>query len=376
MNDSQARLETIRSLSEFKAHEQAYREFSSLLPASKRLGFNFDWVVAHHALFTRGNTEMFFIFLWSENKIMAIAPFQREIKDAKKLYFKRLQFWGSGPSFSHNNPPDFLLRPEADPHFCVDRLINYLYTDLVKDWDEMYFTSLVLKNSLINLIKDRFRKRVVESQGHNTYQFHAPGTIDDLVKGESRRKIKKARENMAKDFNSFSFNCYNTMTDSVFDEITDLHTNRQEVVNSVRTGRDYIFQDPMERDAIRAGIQVAEDNGGLRLYTLEIDNKIVSFLLCYYCEKWTQAFITAFDIQYRRYQASRSLWSYAYTMEREEFNSDCVDLGLGSNQFKVTFSNYHEALYTLREVNAARFASRFKCGILQLLKRVKKIVGK
>lgn len=367
------RIEIIRSLEEFKKHEYAYRDFSQHLPPNKRLGFNFDWVIAHYPLYTRGNIKMLFVFLWLGDNIVGLAPFQLEKKGVKQLYLKRLQFWGSGPSFSHNEPPDFLFRSEADANQYLSQLTQALYTDLAKEWDEIFFKSLMLKNSFINQIKENMKHAIIEEQGYNTYQFHAPGTIDDLIKGESRRKIKKARENMGKDFESFSFNCYNTITDEIFEELCDLHTNRQEVVNSQRSGRDSIFQDPLERQAIRDAIKCAEKNNGFRLYTLEIEEKIVSFLLCYCCEKWNQAFITAFDIKYRRYQASRALWSYAYTTEREEFNSDIVDLGLGSNQFKITFSNYKEPLYTLREINSS-IVSKFKYGAVNLLKTIKRMV--
>ncbi|MGH1470765.1 MAG: GNAT family N-acetyltransferase [Cellvibrionaceae bacterium] len=370
------RLELITSLSMLESHKAEYEKFCSYLPASEKFTYCLDWVMTHYPLYTQHGVELFWIIFWDNNNIIAVAPFQKESLNVSRLGLRRLRIWGDNNHYVHNTQPTILIKDKNVVDNVLSQLLTYLNTDLKSQWDELFLHRIKDANTTLKRLLTLDQSMKTESSSDATYYFSAPSHIEDIIRGESKRKIKKGLEKLKEKYSSVSLNCFTDISNDKYSQIVDLHTKRQFSANQQGAERNSFFNHPLESKTIEKEIKIASQKKALRLYTLEIDHQVIAFLLCFHEGDWTYAHITAFDDKYKHFKAARVLWFHAFTEERKKYGCHLIDTGWGGNQFKQAFSNKTENLYAIRMNNNNSLRSKLITQSLNAPRAFKKLIQK
>lgn len=400
MENTGYRAELITDIRTLENHRDPYQKFCEQLPSQDAFTYHLDWVIAHHHQYIRNNVQFFWILLWqkidptdaqSTEEIVAVAPLQKETLNASRLGLRRLRVWGDDNGYAHNTQPTILLKQadvknsESGATNTVQHhllfLIQYLKTTLRYQWDEMFIHRIKSSNTHLQIFSDLASEKchaslTKEPSSDITFSFAAPDFIEDIIRGESKRKIKKGLANLQKDYSSVELKCHNQVSDELYASMVELHTQRQFSANQQGAQRNSFFNNPIENQTIKNEIRVASKKNQLRLYTLEVDNKLIAFLLCYHQDDWTFAHITAFDDRFKHYKAARVLWFHAFTEERKTYQSQLIDTGWGGNQFKQAFSNKTEPLYAIRISNQQSLRSKLVTQSLNAPRKLKQLLKK
>lgn len=371
---------TIAVISDYQTFQDAnfaekYQDFLSRVGGVCPLLFSADRLFQGRSLYERRGDKLWFLVVFSGQTIVALLPLQLETFGVWPLSFKRLRLWGKIGCYNDVQSSDFISVAEHAEQ-AAEAVAIYLQRELGRSFDEIQLMRIRADSVFTREIETRLPTFEAAKTAEAVYMYSGKVKITERIKGETFRKIRKARERLVEDFAQVEYACITQITPELFDELAQLHITRQHALVEQGRQRFSFFEDPVERKVLYGQLCLAEQAGAIRLYTLRLDGELATYLLCIGRAGTTMALITAFkEIAAHRYQA-RCLWYYAFQQELENFDTQIINMGYGGHQLKETFSTDLMPLKTLSIRDRTHKISVFRYGILQAAKRVKDYLKK
>ena len=349
-------------------YTEQYEQFVAALPGYDQLSYSRQWLKISAPLFIKSSDDIFFVLVFLGARLIAMAPFYLEQHGRSVFSFRQLHLWGKG-----NGYMDFPLASMVSLHEyreqSIAAIIDSLKSSFQDEFDEINLTRVDPTDPFIHQLCTTFKVRAKIDHGDQQHIWVDGKLIDEKLKGENLRRIKKASERLAQDFKEVAFSCVSTIDDGLLDEIRKLHIRRQnDVINEGRT-RISIFEDPVESEVTINLIKYNQSVDALRIYTLRLDNLLAGFWVCFHSHGYTQAYLTAFIPVPEHKYAAACLWRYMYKEEVERFGTQIIDSGFGTHNLKRKFCNHLIDLRSFMLKNQFSLLSRAKQSMMYALRR-------
>ncbi len=355
-------------------YAKQYADFIKQLLGIDQLIYSLPWLKITAPLVLGTKSEPYFILILSEMNIVGLVPFYLERRGRGVLSFKQLIFWGKGAYYMDYPLPTVISLPEFKLA-VTDRVINCLTTEYRDKFDEINLKRVDPDDPFIKRLCATFKTRWWNALTEHQHLFVDTQTIDEKLKGENLRRIRKEEKDMAESFNEVKYACQSSLDDAQIDELRQLHIKRQKDVLEAGGSRISFFDDPVENMVTVELIKYNQSVDALRVYTLRLNQKLVCFWLCFHYNKYTIAHITAFTPVPGHQYAAACLWRYMVKSETEKYGSQIVDAGYGMNILKKKFCNKFIVLSTVILSNHYSMTARMKQLFMNLLRRLKRGVS-
>lgn len=348
----------------------SYNHFLSFLGGIFEFFFSAEHMLKMRPLYEQRGETPFFICIFSENKMVAFLPMQVQEIGVKPLQFKRLRLWGRSGHYNSNHHSGFMCLSEYEKEASAVTL-DFLRAEFNAKFDEIILTRVKKEGPFLNHLDAYFDSVEYRSNEEKDHIYRSSTPLENRIKGETRRKIRKASESLAAAFEDVSYQLHQQINMSLFESLATLHIQRQrELIESGRKRMSF-FEDPIEKQTFLNQLQYAQDKNALRIYTLHLNNELICFLVCFNLNGYTDAILTAFkELSEHRYMP-RCLWYYAFDQELNQLSTRVIDMGYGTHTLKSTFSTEALPLENIRIKNQRKISSKIKNFLLQVKMRLK-----
>ena len=349
-----------------------YEQFVESLSGYHRLSYSTQWLKIIAPLFIQRNDGIFFVLALLGQRIVAMAPFYLEQHGRGVFSFRQLHLWGKGNGYM-DYPLASMISLEEYKEQSIECIVNSLKTSYQDDFDEINLTRVDPTDSFIQQLCSTFKVSANTDHGDQQHFFVNGQLIDDKLKGENLRRIKKAAERLTQDFVEVEFSCQTTVDDSLLEEIRQLHIRRQKDVMNEGRSRISIFEDPVECEVTNSLFNFNQSINAMRTYTLRLDGRLAGFWVCFHYNGYTQAYLTAFIPVPEHKYAAACLWRYMYKEEVERFGTQTIDSGFGTHNLKRKFCNHLVNLRSFMLQNQYSLFSRARQSMMYAMRQSRKI---
>ena len=366
------RVDLIRDIKELCSGSYAarYGEFAERLEGIHCLVYSVPWLRITSAAVMQEDDCLFFVTVSRGQEIVGVAPFHVERLGWGRLSFRQLHYWGKGSGYTEYPVPTMIALPGYRRQ-CADIVTDNLKDTYRGEFDEINLTRVDPQDYFIRHLCNAFMMRADTDHGDQLHLFVNEQSIDRRLQGENLRRIRKARERLTHDFENAEFACLTSLDESVLEEIRRLHIRRQKEIMETGRPRISFFEDPVENEVTVKLIRHSQAIGAMRTYTLRLDGKLVSFWICFHCNGYTLAYITACTPVPGHKYATACNWRYMYKEEMERHGARTIDTGVGSHILKVKFCNRVIDLRSIVLQNQYSYGSRIRQSQISVLRRAR-----
>jgi len=356
------RLLTDLDVFETEPYASGYADFLDDLPDGPRLFYSLPWLRAVEPLFG----SPFFLTLWNGERIRALLPLCRRRARRARIRLSQLARWGVDDSRYLEYPGPLLCvggSPgvrDAAAGVAVRALLA-----LRGHFDEIELNRVEPQDDFVVELERAFPLRL-HGWSAVWYLFMNHDCIDQRLGSANLRRIRRAKERLEEDFESVEWTFATSVNDTLFGELAALHRERQARLRLDGRARKDPFGDVVETRAVRTLLDIAHDRNKLRVYQLRVENRLVSFFICFCDGSYTRLELTASrEVPGHKY-AVRTLMYFMFNTEWETFGTRCIDHSWGTHQLKSKFSDERRELVNLSFVNDRRLLPRVSYWVRKL----------
>jgi hypothetical protein len=367
-------IQAIHSLSELERGPLAtsYRSFCTRLSGFSQLGFSTEWMRVVEPAYTRQGEHLFFLAAFDGPEMVGLAPFVKFVRGRGWTRLRQLRLWGKCGRYVEYPTVSVQAVDGAKPA-VVGAVMQALSGPLRGEFDEIALNRVDPADPFVQALCERFAVSQDVDYGDKIHLFGAHQHIDEKLKGENLRRIRKGERGLREAFSSVEFVTVHDPDPELIEELRALHIARQRVLIEEGRPRISFFEDPVENRVTLDMMKVAQERGSLRVYLLRLDGAVVNFWICYGSDGYVQAGVTATAPVPGHKYASSCLWRYMLVEEIETYGTRWVDAMFGSHVLKRKFSNTFHPVRTMLLQNRNGLGSRARLGLINLVRRLKDV---
>lgn len=300
-----------------------------------------------------------FFFVVQGEKLVAVAPLVQIVQKWSHFWIKRLSFIGTGIKDLANEYPTILIDPDVDEAAVLQSLASF-FGSSIADWDQLDLSGLADGGQF------RFFRRWMKGSksisldpGFQTvFMDSLAEVIDrDLPKGRMR-EVRRLSRKVFRDHPSAEYHVHHGLTDELFDEIFSLHSARQqEKRHRGAVSSQSFFDDPERRRRMKSKLICLAEIADLRVYRLNIDNRLAAFNLTLRSGATEYGLFMAFDQTFSTYSPSKVLMLHIMQTLDEEGIVTTMDHMSGPSMMKKDFCNVEFPRFRLVTYNQGRLMS-------------------
>ena len=361
---------TITKFSDFLKSDftPKYRDFINEIGGIYPLYFSVEAMTLTLPLYSLKGETPFFVVVFYDHKIVGFLPMQVETVGHYPLVYRTLRLWGKAGRYNDCQHADFMALPEYQEQ-AANVAMQFLAKEYTEQYDQIIFNRIVTDTLFFNRIDKNFAGGKSFGRDDPVHLYCANIPLDERIKGETRRKIRKANEKLLAGPEAFTFHCYSSLEDKLIEDICHLHIERQHALIKVGQERMCFLEDDLEKRVFFQHLQYAQSLKALRIYALRLNQNLVCFLINVSLGGYTDALLTAFAENPEHKHMARCLWYYAFDSELNHFSVDVINMGYGTHILKRTFSTQLVQLFSLSFRNTTRLGARVKNGLRNWMKK-------
>ena len=202
---------TIAVISDYQTFQDAsfaekYQDFLSLVGWVCPLFFSADRLFQGRPLYERRGDKLWFLVVFSGQTIVALLPLQLETFGVWPLSFKRLRLWGKIGCYNDVQSSDFISVAEHAEQ-AAEAVAIYLQRELGRRFDEIQLMRIRADSVFTRVIETRLPSFEAAETAEAVYMYSGIVKITERIKGETFRKIRKARERWVEGFAQVEYAC-------------------------------------------------------------------------------------------------------------------------------------------------------------------------
>jgi len=367
----------IKSILELSKYKDIYDDFLIRNINNEYYYYLYENIKSLQA-FLEKNTKIVFILVFEKDLLIAVAPFQIKTRHPLYLSSNQLQFIGSQSHLLGSNYGN-IIRDASYRIEDIDKtILSALKSKEMVSWDEFEFTNLKQTTTTPFPSDINFQVKKTSSCYRTPTTQDVISYISSIMKKKSRQKLTRYKKNIIKDYPDVEFKTLNVIDNEVFTEISKIHSQRQKQKreNSDYKGFESLFDNGIESDSLMKLSKWLSTENMLRIYTLNVKNKIIAFLYCIHMNNLSNAVIMAFDNTYSKYSPSKILALYAFDQQYNEKNAVEMDFLADSNLFKQQLCPIEIERITAIAPNPFKWSSKVKWLYIRFLKSIISRIGR
>jgi CelD/BcsL family acetyltransferase involved in cellulose biosynthesis len=317
--------------------------------------------------------RVFFVVVREDKKIIALAALQVIQRHWLNLKNRRLQFLGSQAYLLSFNYGGLISAPGVGRQQLLSIFWQALTDKQCPRWDEYYFDNLFESQRCVMPL-DQSRHMPGQATADACHRMRLPESVDQLYSEKLSKnvvkRLRRCRRQLQQAFPDVRYQCLETLSESEYQQIAHLHSQRQEYKRQVKGPCYYSpFDSADEKQMIRDMLGWAADEHILRCYLLKVDDKVIAFSISLRFGNLMQSMIGAFDQAYKKYSPQKLLDLYCFEEEINRAEIKQVDVLSGANTLKNELYPDKVGRYILYNYNPFRLTARFRWFVISLLNR-------
>lgn len=246
-------------------------EWVDLQTRSSATGISIAWQWIHlwYKYFNH-HGELWLMTAREGNRLIGIAPLIKvEEQYSRGVVWQQIEFIGTVDGHEYL---DFIIETGYEEQ-VITLFIDTLYEHKPR-WDVILLSGM-WQTKTINILQQSGRQWVEHPEKNMQVPYRTlPNTVDEWMQsysGSSRQKLRRERKKLDEQFpDRWSIKQVNRPDelDETFDHLVRINQERWEAV-----GQSGSFNNDKMRDYVREWMHILLDNGWLRLYHLDIDDK-------------------------------------------------------------------------------------------------------
>ncbi|NLT52193.1 MAG: GNAT family N-acetyltransferase [Ignavibacteria bacterium] len=319
--------EIIKTYEEFLKLENVWDELlikSNQYHINLTFNWNKNWIQTYWK-----NQPLFIIVVYEANEIIGIAPLvihnsYKILRDLVKV--RRISFMASGI----NDSCDFIISQKNNN--VIDLIIKTLF-DYNKLWDELQFVkmfeySVNYKPLIESLKKYKIYTNIITS--YTSSFVNTQKTFDEYLKTLSKSTVKSINRKLKKIYPiSPEFKIYKNLSPEIFNRILEIESARE----SKYIIRSSFFNNELNRIFFGKSINDYYRNTQPLILTIETNNKMISFMICFLENNTLKFWLASFDINFSQYSPGFILFYHTIKYCCEN-NIVLFDMMLGIEEYK------------------------------------------
>lgn len=319
--------EIIKTYEEFLKLENVWDELlikSNQYHINLTFNWNKNWIQTYWK-----NQSLFIVVVYDANEIIGIAPLvihnsYKILRDLVKV--RRISFMASGI----NDSCDFIISKRNSE--VINLIINILLND-DKLWDELQFVKMFNYSAnykpLIESLK-RYKTNINVITSYTSAFINTQKSFDEYLDTLSKSTITSIKRKQKKiDPISPEFKIHKNLTPEIFDRILEIESAR-ESKDGIRTS---FFNTELNRIFFGKSINDYYRNTQPLIFTIETNNKIISFMICFLENNTLKFWLASFDINFSQYSPGFILFYHTIKYCCEN-NIVLFDMMLGIEEYK------------------------------------------
>jgi len=326
------------------------------------------WLRAIWPVYSSQSSQPFFIGIWRQQELIALAPLQLLEKGAVQGWRRVLTFFGTNHPTLGNPWPDILVLKEELRPWCINQILATLAL-CHRDWDQIEFNHWP-DSPNVTLLKHEWSQTEFLLENNRSAQIDLRQGFDTYLASRSsklRYQMRKHRRNLEA-VASVKFLTTDSLCASRWSAVRDMHFKRQQRLKTEGHDRYSVFENPEEAEALRLAMEWAAQQGCARHYWLDIDNQTAAFSLGLRIGHTHIYYFIGMDERAEPYSGGMLLLMHLLQEEASQ-GIQTVDMMFGMNENKERFSNQQcDLLHCVHE--NPRLISAMRNGWVRLAKRI------
>jgi hypothetical protein len=291
------------------------------------------------------NQKLKILYITSDDRIIAIAPFRRSLFTIKRLRYYVLEPLDFGSATDYSG---LILTEQALE--CLQMFISYLYQQ--KDWNLLNFSNIPEDSVFIKLVTSNrklFSKFTIERTDNCPF-IQLPNSFDEFLnslKPHFRKQLRRCLRNLKKEYGKVEL-MESREFGSIENAISIFFDLHQERWNS--KGTSGAFHTVKIRNMFIERAKIFLEKDWLGLYFLMVNDKPVAVNYTLKYNKKISSCLTGFDPKYHRYSVSNLL--LLKIVERSiSYGFTEYDFMRGEESYKSKWTKNYKTNFTLKLAN-------------------------
>lgn len=380
VNDQDVKTVIVKSIGELEQYKNQY----DLTPMQKQVDFfpcyQYDWIMCLWRYYLSSPANLRFIFIFNCEKLVAIAPLQLHVKGFGLFSTRTLCFFAqlNENALLENTSGVFFIHPSVNNREIIDIFMDTIFHELAPDWDHLCLNMVSENLDYTDILKNRLMH---SNQEVDTYITKHLSSWENTLAKFSKKEFKTLSRRMKKLEQSgmeFQYTIHQAINETLFDEICDLHTRRQneieEISNTVRN-KFLDRQNDLSKQIYKLFNHLSY-SGQLRIYCLHIDNKLCAFDIVINNDTDSSvSWCNSFSSDFSSYSPANLLSMFMYQSEFENFSIKRINLLSGHTRAKAAFSTHSYENNSFYAVNQ-HWHSRIRRTVWKLSKSIVNVLRK
>lgn len=362
------RVSIARSFAQLRAWEPAYSRFLSGL-GGYGVFYRQEWLASLWPAYARTGISLFFIGIWRDEELIAVAPLQLLAKGPSQAWRRVLSFVGTHHPTLSNPWPDILVAREEARSSCFQSIAAAL-SRCANEWDELDLRQLHENSPSLALLQSTWPQAELALEAERSGQVDLGCGFDAYLanlSSDMRKKLRWGRRQLD-GLGQVRFHSSEAVSRERWECVSRMHRGRQERLSRKHADRHSVFAVPRESAAFRQAIDRAGEAGAARHYWLDIDGEAAAFALGLWHRNSYFYYLIGMEETVERYSGGAQLLLFLIEEETRR-GTVLVDMLFGMNWNKTRFANRERSLYRCSIVNR-QLASRMRSGWVRLAKKM------